>query len=323
MRSIKVIAPAKVNLFLGIGPVAEDGYHRATSVMHALALHDTIQLTHIAEGEEILLTEPGDAAQPLRELTIKVEAENGLVVDANMVWAAGLDLIEVPDESNLACRAIYALAQALGRTESEHIRLVIEKQIPHQTGLGGGSADAAAALVGAAELWSVKDSHIVEQVAQQLGADVAFFLYGGCVLLEGRGDEFVRSLQPRKDAVVLVKPEGGVSTAQAYATFDTNPSGVDDALVAQVYRAQAATDIPLFNNLALASEQLHEQLAPVRAFLEAQTGVEGVLLCGSGAGTFAICRDYATSQRIAALAQAKGWWVRITSFSSIGAALLP
>ena len=323
MKTIKVIAPAKVNLYLGIGSRQEDGYHQATTAMHSLALHDTLQLTLVEAGEQVLLAEPGDAAQPVRELELAVEPGSGLAVSAHMVWAAGLDAPTVPDEKNLACRAVHALAQEVGRKEDEHVRIVIEKQIPHQTGLGGGSADAAAALVGVASLWGIDDMQVLERVAQQLSVDVAFFLHGGCVLLEGRGDVPVRNLEPRRDTLVIVKPEGGVSTVEAYAAFDAAPVALDDGLGVQLSSAQDAQGVPLFNNLSSASESLHDGLSRVRMFLADQEGVEGVLLCGSGAGTFAVCRDFATAQRVAAAAQAQGWWSRATSFSPLGAALLP
>ena len=199
MQTVKVVAPAKVNLFLGIGPRRADGYHGATSVMHALALHDTITITLLESGEDVTLFEPGDAAQPMRQLNINVEEGSGLTVGANVLWSAGLEPTSIADEDNLACKAVRALAQAVGRERDEVVRLVIEKKIPHQTGLGGGSADAAAALVGMANLWELADGdERVEAVARDLGADVAFFLHGGCAVLEGAGDEFVRSLQPSK-----------------------------------------------------------------------------------------------------------------------------
>lgn len=324
MQTVKVVAPAKVNLFLGIGPSQENGYHSATTVMHALAMHDTLTLTQVEAGEEVSLFEPGNAAQPQRQLDIKVEAGSGLQVGANVQWAAGLEPLAIADEDNLACRAVRALAQEIGRMQDEVIRVVIEKKIPHQTGLGGGSADAAAALVGAANLWGlVPSDERIEAVARQLGADVAFFLYGGCALLEGAGDEFSHSLQPSKQTVVVVKPEGGVSTREAYETFDTLAPDIPAELLEQATKAQEASQVPLFNNLAAASEQLHGQLASVRDFLEAQAGVQGVLLCGSGAGTFAVCESYEVGQAVSAAAQARGWWARCTSFTSLAASVLP
>ncbi|MBQ9068786.1 MAG: 4-(cytidine 5'-diphospho)-2-C-methyl-D-erythritol kinase [Eggerthellaceae bacterium] len=324
MRTVKVIAPAKVNLFLGIGARRDDGYHNATTVMHALSMHDTLQMTLVGPGEEAMLLEPGDTAQPMRQVLAKPESGSGLEVGANMVWAAGIDPVEVSDEANLVCRAVRALAAAAGRADDELVRVVVEKKIPHQTGLGGGSTDAAAALLGAASLWGIPvDSGLLEQVARELGADVAFFLHGGCALLEGTGDVFVHALAPSKQAVAIVRPAGGVSTAQAYSVFDgigqTAPADMEEKARA----AESAGDVPLFNNLAQASEQLHGQLAHVREFAASQPGVEGVLLCGSGAGTFAVCESYDAAASLSAAAQRNGWWARATSFSPLGASVLP
>lgn len=324
MQTVKVVAPAKVNLFLGIGPRRPDGYHDVTTVMHALAMHDTITLTRIESGEDVSIFEPGDAAQPMRQLDIAVEQGSGLVVGANMLWSAGLEPVAVPDEDNLACKAVHALARAIGRHEDEVIRLVIDKKIPHQTGLGGGSADAAAALLGAASLWDlVPEDDRIEQVAQTLGADVAFFLHGGCALLDGTGANFVHTLVPSKKSVVVVKPTGGVSTAEAYKTFDSLAQPLPADLVEQAQNAQVAGEVPLYNNLAPASEELHDQLGAVRSFAGSFPGVEDVLLCGSGAGTFAVCESYQVAQALSAAAQAQGWWARATSLSSLSAAILP
>ena len=324
METVRVVAPAKVNLFLGIGERRPDGYHSATTVMHALAMHDTIEMTLVGPGEEVLIFEPGDAAQPMRQLELAPSAGSGLAVGANMQWAAGLEPAVVADEDNLACKAVHALAEALSRQQDECIRLVINKRIPHQSGLGGGSADAAAALVGAASLWGlVPGDERVEQVARTLGADVAFFLHGGCALLDGVGERFVRALEPSKDNVVIIKPDGGVSTSAAYAAFDEEAPCVPPELLGQLDEAQAAAGVPLFNNLAGAAERLHDQLAQVREFAAGQPGVGGVLLTGSGAGTFCVCDSYAHAQELSAAAQRAGWWARSTSFSSLRAAVLP
>ncbi|MBQ9022271.1 MAG: 4-(cytidine 5'-diphospho)-2-C-methyl-D-erythritol kinase [Eggerthellaceae bacterium] len=324
MQTVKLVAPAKVNLFLGIGPRRDDGYHSAISIMHALAMHDRLEMTLVSAGEQLVLFEPGDAAQPSRQLEVAPAQGCGLVVGANVQWAAGLEPAEIADEDNLACKAVHALAAAIGRSEDECIRIVIEKKIPHQTGLGGGSADAAAALVGAANLWGLlPEDERIEEVARSLGADVAFFIYGGCALLEGAGDVFEHTLEPMKQTLVIVKPDGGVSTKEAYAAFDTLSPSIPDDLLSTARAARRANEVPLFNNLAAASETLHDELSEVRSFLQHYPGVEGVLLCGSGAGTFAVCENYEVGQALSAAAQSRGWWARSTSFASLAASILP
>jgi 4-diphosphocytidyl-2-C-methyl-D-erythritol kinase len=324
VKTIELIAPAKVNLFLGIGERRADGYHDATTVMHALSMRDSLRMTRLGAGEHAVLVEPCDEAQPLREFEIDVKPGSGLQVTANVIWHEGIPAIDIPHEENLACRAVHALARALDRHEDEYIRMTIDKHIPHQTGLGGGSADAAAALVGAADLWDVApDDPRLEETAQALGADVRFFLHGGSALLDGRGDHLVHRLPVRRDALVIVRPEGGVSTGSAYAAFDEAPAYPSDETLAAVAAAPEAASVPLWNNLQAPAEQLVPELAEVRAFLEGFDGVRAVLLCGSGSGTFAVCDTAATAQGVATEAKKRGLWARTTSFSPIRAAKLP
>ncbi len=299
--TVRAIAPAKVNLFLGIGKRNPDGYHDATTVMHALSLHDTVAL-HVAPAA------PGA----------------GLSVAATAEWHEAIEPIEIPDDRNLACKAVVLLARKLGRTQDEQVDITLQKHIPYQAGLGGGSSDAAAALVAVASAWGV-DPHSapMHEAAQELGVDVRFFLHGGCSLLEGRGDEFVRCLQPMRQAAVLVHPGTGVSTAQAYGLFDENPLLPDEELLKQVRDAQTADEVPLFNNLDGPAERLLPEVREIRERLQASPGVEGALLCGSGSAVFAVCADLHAAHALTAREQARGNWARSTSFSPVGAALLP
>lgn len=297
---LKVIAPAKVNLHLAIGLRRSDGYHDAVTVMHAINLHDVVYLRRT-------LPDSPDSGKPYARM---VACGDVAVPD------------DLPSGENLACKAVLALAERLGRTDAG-IELRIEKNIPAQGGLGGGSTDAAAALVGAARLWGIAgEDPVIEEVARTLGSDVAFFLHGGCSLYTGTGDEYVRSLEPSKRAVALVKPQEGVSTKAAYQAFDKNPCPVDEALTLQVQSAQRADDIALFNNLAPASEGLMPQLGDIRTWLEGLPGVHGVLLCGSGATTFAVCDDFSAACSVVSAARKTGLWARATSFGSARAMIV-
>ena len=290
---LKLIAPAKVNLHLAIGARRDDGYHDAVSVMHALNLHDVVYMRR----------KPADAEEPARPST-------------RLVACGDVTVPELASDDNIATKAIAKLAERFGR-EDAGIEIRIEKNIPAQGGLGGGSSDAAAALVGAARLWGIDPNDpAIEQTARQLGSDVAFFLHGGCSCYEGTGDVFIRALEPSKRSVALVKPEGGVSTAEAYRAFDAQPQPIPGELADQVRAVAAADDITLFNNLAAASEALMPQLADIRLWLLAQSGVESALLCGSGATTFAVCDSFAQACQVVADARKKGLWARATSFGS-------
>lgn len=296
---LKLIAPAKVNLHLAIGSRRPDGYHEAVSVMHALNLHDIVYARRItdlgANGET-------GKSQP----------------HVRMIGCGDVAAPDVATENNLAARAIVALAETCDRpTRDKAIELRIEKNIPAQGGLGGGSTNAAATLVAAAHLWGLDphDSRI-EQTARSLGADVPFFLHGGCSVYTGTGDTFVRALAPSKQAVALVKPEGGVSTAQAYRAFDEAPVAIPTQAVKNAQEAHSATDIAPFNNLASAAESIMPELTEVRQWMSSRLGENNVLLCGSGATTFGICDDFATATSVVAQARKQGWWARATSFGS-------
>lgn len=291
---LKLVSPAKVNLHLAIGGRRADGYHEAATVMQALNLHDVVYIRRKL---------PGDP-----------EPE---VPSVRMVSCGDVVAPDLPSASNIAAKAVLALAQLTDRKDAG-LEIRIEKNIPAQGGLGGGSSNAAAALLGAALLWDIApDDPAIEEAARSLGSDVAFFLHGGCSYYEGTGERFIRALQPSKRAVALVKPEGGVSTAEAYRAFDANPAPVPEEVAHAISAAENADDVALFNNLAPASEMLMPKLGEVRQWLNNQPGVRGVLLCGSGATTFAVCDDFAYACKVVAEARKLGLWARSTSFGSL------
>ncbi len=299
----KAIAPAKVNLYLAIGDRRPDGYHSARTVLHAINIHDTLYIR--------------------RKTPASADFGSGVPAVA-MVACGDVEAPAIDGADNLAAKAVMALAEAVGdRDCPTDVDLRIEKSIPFQAGLGGASADAAAALLGAARLWGLEASdERIEATARTLGADVPFFLHGGCAYLDGVGDRFVRALSPMKRPLVLVKPAGGVSTAEAYGAFDADPSPVPEAVAARAQDAQLAQDVPLFNNLASAAEGLMPELREVGQWLARQPGVEDRLLCGSGSCTFALCESFGAACAAVAEARRRGWWARATSFGSVRALAL-
>ena len=308
-KTFTVFSPAKVNLQLEIGARRDDGFHQAKSIMQALTLHDTVTVT-FDDGVDAYLNPDGF---------------DDFGIEVSCTTFEGVPDLEVSAEDNIAYKAASALAAKLGR-EKGHISIHIEKHIPFQAGLGGGSSNAAAALAGLCEAWGVDaKSEEVLDVARTLGADVAFFLHGGCVQLGGKGDELQRTLAPARGTVVLVKLDEGVSTAAAYQAFDEIGNFAQTAPGDGI---ENASDLPLFNNLAEASEQVLPALSDMREWLAAQPGVAHdhagaakVLLCGSGSATFAIIEDDDSIRKaadIVAAAKQKGAWARSCSFSPIG-----
>lgn len=296
---IRVIAPAKVNLFHAVGDKRANGYHEVESIMHALNLHDVLYLRR-AEGS----------------------VTGGLSVEIECRAAEGVESLDIPTEDNLVCKALRLFAACLGRTRDERVSVVVEKHIPAQAGLGGGSADAAAALLGAAYLWGVADDDPrIEEAARYLGSDVAFFLRGGCACFTGTGETFDHALVPMSGFVTLVKPEGGVSTVEAYRLFDECPQHLSSAERETALSAGHAKDVPLRNGLVCAAELILPELTDVRQWISARGDIEDALMSGSGSAVFATCRDLSSACDVTVAARARGWWSRTTMFGPARAAV--
>ncbi len=235
-------------------------------MLHAVALHDVLYMRRTSsEAIPESAFEAGEAAL--------ARSQKNIAVRLALASCEGLDPLPVACAENIVFRAVNALACELGITKPDSLEMRLEKHIPHQAGLGGGSSDAAAALLGAAKFWGVAPGDpAVERVARTLGSDVAFFLHGGCAYFDGAGERFVRALEPMKCALVLIKPASGVSTAAAYQTYDKDPMPVDECGLRQAETAVCAADVPLFNNLTAASEQLLPELSAVREWAQPQPG---------------------------------------------------
>ena len=184
-------APAKVNLVLCIGGARDDGFHDLVSIFQAVEIRDTVILS-TSDAPEIRVT-ASDAWLPC-------------------------------DERNTAYRAARLLrdAHAPGRGVEIHL----EKRIPAEAGLGGGSSDAAAVLQGLNALWGLGlSTEALLPFAAEVGSDVPFFLSAGCALVRGRGER-VEPLPCSLNAhLVVAKPAVGVSTARAYADLDILRAG--------------------------------------------------------------------------------------------------
>jgi len=184
-RVLRVRALAKINLTLQVLGTRPDGYHNLRTTFQSIALGDV--LTFKAAGD--FRIECGDPACPA-------------------------------DRTNLVWRAAEALWRAAGRVgEPPGVHVRIRKRIPVQAGLGGGSSDAAAALRACASIWRLRKT-VVRNVAPTLGADVPFFLEGGTVLGVERGDLLFPLVDRPASWVVIVLPDFGVSTKDAYGWFD-------------------------------------------------------------------------------------------------------
>lgn len=297
----KIISPAKVNLVLAVGEKQESGFHEVQTIMHSLALHDTLSMRRFDDEGS------GEGLQ------VMLKCESSFTIDPLLIKA----------EDNIAYKAVVELAKALGRTQDETIEMVLNKVIPAEAGLGGGSSNAAAALVGAATLWGVGvEDERVQEVASRLGADVSFFLKGGCARLSGKGDVFEAQLEPRSGFVLLVRPDAGVSTGKAYAAFDEDPVLPGLGYLSSIAALDAAADVLLYNNLEKAACSVTPVVAEVLEWGRAAAGEENVVLCGSGSAVCCIFDSYQAACEASVEARKHEWWTRVTSFSPLGAAIV-
>ena len=181
---LTVKAPAKINLFLRVVGRRPDGYHEIESFMQKVELSDELHL--FAVGEKISLACPNSSLPE--------------------------------DEGNLVFRAAQLFFKTVGKQPG--VRIVLEKNIPVAAGLGGGSSDAAATLLGLNELWSLGLSrNELGSLAEQLGSDVPFCLIGGTCFVAGKGEIIERIDMPDMD-VLLVSPGYEMSTKEAYEKAD-------------------------------------------------------------------------------------------------------
>lgn len=297
----KIISPAKVNLVLAVGEKQESGFHEVQTIMHSLALHDTLSMRRFDDEGS------GDGLQ------VMLKCESSFTIDPLLIKA----------EENIAYKAVVELAKALGRTQDETIEMILNKVIPAEAGLGGGSSNAAAALVGAATLWGVGvEDERVQEVASRLGADVSFFLKGGCARLSGKGDVFEAQLEPRSGFVLLVRPDAGVSTGKAYAAFDEDPVLPSSGYLSSIATLDAAADVSLYNNLEKAACSVTPVVAQVLEWGRAAAGEENVVLCGSGSAVCCIFDSYQAACEASVEARKHEWWTRVTSFFPLGAAIV-
>jgi 4-diphosphocytidyl-2-C-methyl-D-erythritol kinase len=192
---VHVRAPGKLNLFFEVGAVQPDGYHDVASAYQAVSLY------------EDLWAEPAD--------------------DFSVTLGGAADLDAVPlDDRNLALRAARLVAREAGHHGG--VRLHIDKQVPVAGGMGGGSADAAAALVACDALWRTDlGPAALHALARRLGADVPFALMGGTAVGTGRGDQLSRALAQGRFDWVIVTSSDGLSTPEVYRHLDTLRSRSD------------------------------------------------------------------------------------------------
>ncbi|HUO36235.1 MAG TPA: 4-(cytidine 5'-diphospho)-2-C-methyl-D-erythritol kinase [Candidatus Acidoferrum sp.] len=264
---VRLPAFAKINLRLDVISRRPDGYHELRTVFQTIGLRDTLELRRTRAAE----------------ITLEIE---------------GAELSPGPD--NLVYRAIEAIGGEVSFPGGIHARL--KKHIPIARGLGGGSSDAAAALVGMLRLTGAKMplARLVE-IASKLGADVPFFLFGGRALAVNRGDEIYPLPDAPKQTIVVVSPKDiGVSTKEAYQWVSEELTNRPEApkiwgFCALCWSRQGAG---VSNDFEGPVFRRHSRLGEIRAEL-LQGGAADAALAGSGSAVFGVFRNPARARRTA------------------------
>ncbi len=251
-------APAKINLFLDVLAKRPDGYHELVTIMQTVSLYDELSFER-TDG-------------PI-ELTCDSPAVPG-------------------DATNLVWKTAELLRSRAGSRYGARISLT--KRIPVGAGMGGGSSDAAAALVALNRLWGLNlRREELQPLAAALGSDVPFFLYGGTCICRGRGEivEPISEVAPL--TYVLVMPEVSISTKEVYQNFRPDLTSAHPdyrLLIGQLTRGGSKDAPSFFNRLESVTTQLVPQLRLVSDAMK-RAGLIGVTMTGSGSAFFAVAPD--------------------------------
>ena len=279
---ISTRAHAKINLDLRVLGTRADGFHELRTVFQALALYDTVTCIP-------------------RQGPLAIECDTaGVPLDGgNLVWKAA--------------DALWRSIRRLGPPRDVLIRL--DKRIPVQAGLGGGSADAAATLLGLVKLWRVpvRPSQLTD-VAATLGADVPFFLSGGTALGLGRGDEVYPLADLPRHWIVLVIPGFGVSSADAYKWYDEErdmgrgPSAREPQHVPGPWPSRAAQ---MINDLEAPIARHHPEIDQMKLALR-RAGALAAAMSGSGSTVFGLFQRRKDAVGAVTRLSGAGWRVLLT-----------
>jgi 4-diphosphocytidyl-2-C-methyl-D-erythritol kinase len=273
--TIRVKSYAKINWALDVLFKREDGFHELRTIYQTVSLHDSLSLSHTDGAIEIVCD---DARVPC-------------------------------DETNLAYKAAVRLREATGVKAGA--RIEITKRIPVAAGLGGGSSNAAATLLGLEKLWQVTPGEPERfEIAANLGSDVPLFLLGGTLLGIGRGEEVYPLEELSCAHLLLVNPGIGVATAAAYAslrrlTREASPRKIPFAFFA----AKGNSELPLvarndFEEVVLVT---HPEIAEVKERLQ-RLGAKLALMSGSGSTVYAVFDNLETSEQAQQEMRAFGYW---------------
>lgn len=281
---ISVSAPGKINIFFKVGALQENGYHEVLSVYQALDLRETVTVT---------------------------SADNWQVSVSGALSADQIAAVPTGEE-NLVVRAAKSIAELAGLEDPHTVNFEITKNVPVAGGMGGGSADAAAALLAVDELWCTGvDGEALLHKAAELGADIPFALIGGTAIGVGKGDD----LEPIDDVNqlhwVLVPMDAGLSTPRVYAKLDEIRAarGENPELVATPSKPRELISALQFGDAREVARYLHNDLQEAAVALMPElsitmhaglaAGALAAMVSGSGPTVAMLAESAAAAQSIA------------------------
>ena len=286
-------APAKLNLYLHLLGKRHDGFHELETVMTPVRMFDrvAVEASRSISDDELRLSVDGDT---------------------------GVDPIPTGKDNLVVC-ALDALRNEVGEALGAKVRLT--KRIPSQAGLGGGSSDAAAALIAGNRVWGLGlPLARLGEIGARLGSDIPFFVHAIGARLQGRrivgalctgrGEKIEPLDGPAGAPLVIVKPAYGLSTAEVYGACeptDYNNRPAQSRTVVDCLRRGAWREAaPLLRNtLQNAAERVAHGVTLIRQWFE-RANVVAHQLSGSGTAYFALCHSHAEARRVACAARAAG-----------------
>ena len=257
--SVTVRVPAKVNLQLSVGPREEDGYHNLVSVFQAISIYDDVTITKTHAGSGITISIVGDHTHGVP-----------------------------PDATNLAVKAGHLIEKEYDFKIDAHIE--VKKSIPVAGGMAGGSADAAAVIVGLDNLYALMMTRDeMFEIGSQLGSDVPFMISGGTAIGQGHGDQLTAALSRGTYHWVIALSSVGLSTPSVYTECDRlragsqiSPPVINDQLMQSLLASDAkSVGRALHNDLQPAACSLRPALTLVLGVGE-DYGALGAIVSGSG-----------------------------------------
>ena len=273
---MKQRAYAKINLSLDIFNVRENGYHDLNSIMLPIDFYDELEIT-VSKKDEYRCNRH----------YIRNSKENSVI-----------KMIQILKERYLL---------------KDHYSIVLNKQIPTQAGLGGGTADAAAALRIMQKIHQLEmTDDEIKEICMLVGADVPFNYYNVPAVVSGLGEEIEEIKLKKTYYILLVKPWSGVSTKQAYELLDLDKCDHPDIMkLKEALINGNSIDGLLGNSLEQPAFQLNSEIVKVKEQLTA-AGARNVLMSGSGSTVFCIDEDREEIRKIAQQMKDSGYYLRFT-----------